>query len=134
VASKLADRCSVGVVGSGALRFVIRPGLSLGPSISVIINGQAIARLDFVPPHECESNPPWAGYVGLSPKVCGPHFDSWEHNRLHVQAQQEWELPCRESLPHQVRKFDQAFPWLAARINLVLTPDQRRFEPPLQLL
>jgi hypothetical protein len=58
---------SVGVVGSGTLRFVIRPGLSLGPSISVIFNGQAIARLDFVPPHECESNPLWAGYVGLPP-------------------------------------------------------------------
>jgi hypothetical protein len=43
---------SVGVVGSGTLRFVIRPGLSLGPSISVIIN-----------------NPPWTGYIGLSPKV-----------------------------------------------------------------
>ena len=68
------------------------------------------------------------------PREFAAHFHSWEHNRFHVLTDEEWELPCREPLPPQVRKFDQAFPWLAARINLVLTPDQRRFEPPAQLL
>ena len=125
---------SLGVVGPASLRFVIRPGLALGPSISLIFNRQAVARLNFVPTQECESNPLWAAMLGLPAQVCGPHFHSWEHNRAHVLTVKEWELPCREALPLQVRKFDQAFPWLAAKINLVLTPDQRRFEPPAQLL
>lgn len=125
---------SAGVIGLGTLRFVVRPGLALGPSISVIFNRQAVARLDFVPSDECENNPLWAGSIGLPPRVCGPHFHAWEYNRQHVLSDEEWELPCRESLPPQVRKFDQAFPWLAARINLVLSPEQRGFEPPSQLL
>ena len=125
---------SLGVVGPASLRFVIRPGLALGPSISLIFNRQAVARLNFVPTQECESNPLWAAMLGLPAQVCGPHFHSWEYNRAHVLTVKEWELPCREALPLQVRKFDQAFPWLAAKINLVLTPDQRRFEPPAQLL
>src|SRR5271154_7632367 len=36
---------SLGVVGPASIRIVIRPGLSLGPSISVIFNRQAVARL-----------------------------------------------------------------------------------------
>ena len=125
---------SLGVVTTGQLRFVVRPGLSLGPSISVIFDREAVARLDIVPPQECESNPLWAAAMGLPPRVCGPHFHTWEHNRDHVLATEEWQLPCREPLPPQVRKFDQAFPWLAARINLVLTPEQRGFEPPARLV
>jgi hypothetical protein len=125
---------SLGVVMTGQRRFVVRPGLLLGPSISVIFDREAVARLDIVPAQECELNPLWAAALGLPPRVCGPHFHSWEHNRDHVLATEEWELPCRELLPPQVRKFDQAFPWLAARVNLVLTPDQRRFEPPSRLV
>jgi hypothetical protein len=124
---------SLGIVGPGALRVVVRPGQALGPSISVIFNRQMVSRLNFVPAQECESNPLWAAAVGLPPRVCGPHLHAWDHNRLHVLDTGEWQLPCREPLPAQIRKFDQAFPWLAARINLVLTPDQRRFEPPPQL-
>lgn len=125
---------SLGVVTTGQLRFVVRPGLQLGPSISVIFNRQALARLDFVPPQECENNPLWAGAMGLPPKVCGPHFHSWEHNKPHVLNRERWELPCREALPLQVRKFDQGFPWLAAKLNLVLTPDQRTFDVPNELV
>jgi hypothetical protein len=44
---------SAGIVGPAALRFVVRPGTELGPSISVIFNRQAVARLDFVPAQEC---------------------------------------------------------------------------------
>jgi hypothetical protein len=124
---------SLGIIGPGALRAIVRPGQALGPSISVIFNRQAVARLNFVPARECESNPLWAAAVGLPPRVCGPHFHAWEHNRFHVLETEEWQLPCREPLPAKIHKFDQAFPWLAARINLVLTPDQRRFEPPPQL-
>jgi hypothetical protein len=104
---------SSGIVGPASLRFVIRPGTSLGPSISVIFGGQAVARLDFVVAEECETNPPWAADAGLPPRVCVLHFHSWEHNRLHVLAYEQWELPCREALPPQVRRFDQAFPWLS---------------------
>ena len=125
---------SLGIVTTGQLRFVVRPGLQLGPSISVVFNRQAIARLDFVPPQECEPNPLWAAQLGLSARVCGPHFHSWEHNRRHVLEHERWELPCREALPVQVRRFEQAFPWLADKMNLVLTPDQRKFDVPAELV
>lgn len=43
-------------------------------------------------------------------------------------------MPAREPLPVQVRKFEQAFPWLAQRINLVLSSEQREFELPSSLV
>jgi hypothetical protein len=125
---------SLGVVTTGQLRFVARPVYPGRISISVIFNRQSVGRLDFVSADECEFNPLWAAEFGLLPKVCGPHFHAWEHNRGHVLRVSEWELPCREQLPPQIRKFSQAFPWLAARINLGLTPDQRQFDPPQGLL
>jgi hypothetical protein len=125
---------SLGIVTTGQLRFVVRPGLDLGPSISVVFGRQAISRLDFVPVNECESNPAWAAPLGLPPRVCGPHFHGWTHNRHHVLTQEEWQLHCREPLPPQVRRFEQALPWLADRINLVLTPEQRSFDIPRELV
>jgi hypothetical protein len=119
---------------TGQLRFVVRPGLELGPSISVIFNRQSVSRLDFVPPNACENNPLWAARLGLSPRVCGPHFHGWTHNRDHVLTGEEWQLPCREPLPPQVRRFEQALPWLAGLINLILTPEQRSFEIPRELV
>jgi len=125
---------SIGIVRSAHLRIVVRPGLAIGPSISVIFNRQAIARVDFVPGNECESNPLWAADLGLPPRVCGPHFHSWEHNRSQILATGDWELQCRLPLTVQIRRFEQAFAWLAAEMNLVLTPDQRAFDVPPQLL
>lgn len=125
---------SLGIVTAAQLRFVVRPGLQLGPSMSVIFNRQAIARLDFVPAQECEPNPLWAARLGLPPTVCGPHFHSWAHNREHVWTHEKWELPCREPLAPQIRRFEQAFPWLADQMNLVLTPEQRSFDIPQELV
>ncbi len=83
---------------------------------------------------ECEQNPLWAQALGLPPRVCGPHFHTWQHNRLQVLRRERWELPCREALPPQVRRFEQAFPWLADKMNLVLTPEHREFEVPAELV
>jgi hypothetical protein len=113
---------SLGIVTAAQLRFVVRPGLQLGPSVSVIFNRQAIARLDFVPPQECESNPIWAEPLGLPAMVCGPHFHGWEYNRPNVLSRERLALPCRESLPVQIRRFEQAF------------PDQRSFDVPAELV
>jgi hypothetical protein len=124
----------LGVVTSGQLRFVIRAGSDQRPTIAVIFKGQCVSRLDFVPIAECEANPPWAEAIGVPASVCGPHWHPWVRNRSHVRDQERWDLPCREPLPVQIRRFDQAFPWLAAQINLVLTPDQRTFELPRSLL
>lgn len=123
----IADQ--LGVVSSGHLRVIARPGSDL-TSISLIFNSQCISRIDFVPLTECESNPLWAASHQLPPRVCGPHFHDWETNREHVLNNELWELPCRMGLPPQIRRFSQAFPWLAARVNLVLTPDQRAFDLP----
>jgi hypothetical protein len=118
-----------GVVTSGQLRIVTRPGLEPRVTINVIFRNQNVGRLDFVPATECEDNPFWA--VGDIPRrVCGPHFHGWETNREHVLRGEIWEMPCREPLPPQVRRFEQALPWLADHINLVLTPEQRMFDVP----
>jgi hypothetical protein len=83
---------------------------------------------------DCEFNPIWAADLGLPPRVCGPHFHDWQHNRHHVLRSERWELPCREALPPQVQRFEQAFPYLAAKMNLVLTPEQRGFDVPAELV
>jgi len=119
----------LGVVTSGQLRIVTRTGTEYRVTINVIFRGQNVSRLDFVPVTECEANPHWAS--PLPARVCGPHFHSWPDNREHLLRSDTWELECREPLPAQVRKFSQAFPWLAERINLVLTPRQRTFDVPL---
>ena len=123
---------SQSVVETGQLRFVAR-GYGLF-SIAVILKSQGICRLDFEDPDDCHANPHWAGSFGLPAVVCGPHCHTWEHNREHILNSGQWQLPAREPLPVQVRKFEQAFPWLAQRINLVLSSEQREFELPPSLV
>jgi hypothetical protein len=125
-------RGSHGVVETGQLRFVAG-GFGLF-SISLLFKSQAISRLDYEDESNCESNPPWAQPLMLPAVVCGPHFHSWLHNRGHVLASGQWTLPAREALPVQVRRFEQAFPWLAERINLVLSHEERQFELPSSLV
>ena len=121
----------LGVVTSGQLRIVTRAGPEYRVTINVIFKGQNVSRLDFVPATECEANPHWAATLALPSRVCGPHFHGWPANRDQVLRSELWDLDCREPLPQQVRRFSQAFPWLADRINLVLTPEQRTFDVPL---
>ena len=123
----------LGVVTSGHLRVVTRPGFER-TTIGVIYNNQCVSRVDFVPPTECESNPSWAEALQLESRVCGPHIHDWDINRAHVLTNELWELPCRSALPPQIRRFSQAFPWLAARVNLVLSHDQRAFDLPGSLV
>lgn len=125
---------SIGIVSTGQLRFVARPGAGDRFSISLIYRSRCVSRLDFVAVEECENNPLWAHHDGLPSVVCGPHFHSWDHNRRHALVDPEQNLPSREPLPRQIRRFSQAFPWLAARVNLVLTPEQRTFEIPAHLV
>jgi hypothetical protein len=125
---------SLGVITSGQLRIVSRAGAELGATIAVIYANQCVCRLDFVPLSVCHPNPAWAQYLGLPPIVCGPHYHGWEHNREHVAESGVWKLPVRETLQPQIKKFEQALPWLASKINLVLTDEQRAFEFPRRLL
>jgi hypothetical protein len=119
----------LGIVTSGHLRVVARPG-SDQTTISIVFNNQCVSRVDFVPVDECENNPFRASSSNLPPRVCGPHFHGWEINREHILANEMWELPFREPLPPQVRRFSQAFPWVASSVNLVLSPEQRVFDLP----
>lgn len=121
-----------GVLTGAELRVVARPGPF--PSLSVIWSGQAVTRLDICAETECKPNPLWAGALGALPQVCGPHLHSWELNRGHNLNITGWEIPCREPLQPQIRRFEQAFPWLMDRINVALTPEQRVFDTPANLL
>ncbi|MGG3812351.1 hypothetical protein ABEV34_11965 [Methylorubrum rhodesianum] len=128
----LAD--SIGSTDDGQIRFVARPyGLF---SISVIFKSLNVARLDFEDPNVCEANPHWARGLGVAPRVCGPHFHRWTLNRQHVLVLGAGicELPAREALSPQIRRFEQAFAWLAEQVNVTLLPEQRLFELPVTLV
>jgi len=125
---------SIGIVESGQLRIVFTPASDKPFTISLVFRGNSISRIDFVADTICHSNPLFARCFELPPNVCGPHFHSWGHNREHILLNQSWELPCREPLPTRIHRFDQAFPWFAEKVNLTLSPDQRQFCPPRELV
>jgi hypothetical protein len=126
---------SMNVAESGQLRVLWTPASDKPFTIAVVYRSNCLFRLDFVSLTICHSNPLFSRGVGLPPMVCGPHFHSWDANRMHILSSAPlWELACREPLPAQIRRFDQAFPWLADKVNLILRPDQRQFGPPDQLV
>jgi hypothetical protein len=103
-------------------------------SVSVLWRQRPICRLDIVASNECKSNPYFARDFNLPARVCGSHFHAWEHSRAHILSQHGWELPCREPLPPQIRRFEQAWLWLADRLHLVLSVEERSFELPEALI
>ena len=121
--------------GGAHLRITLSPASDRPLSISVIFLKNCIYRIDFVAHSICHHNPHWAAALGggITPMVCGPHVHPWEENRRHVETQDEWQLPCRIALPPQIQRFDQAFPWLADRVNIILEPRHRSFELPRDL-
>lgn len=125
---------SSGIIESSALRVNYAPASSKPFSIVLVFRGQCVTRLDFVDDAICHANPLWAQPYGVPPNVCGPHIHRWDHNHRHIIHQQVWELPCREPLPPQIRRFDQAFPWFADQINLKLSPGDRDFDLPAELI
>lgn len=126
----LAD--DLGIASGAELLFVARPAAE--HSISLIWRQRKVFRLDLVSHNECKPNPYFARSLGLPSRVCGPHAHNWEHNRAYILSQDDWEIPCREPLPPQVRRFDQAWPWLADRLQIVLTSEERKFELPSALV
>jgi hypothetical protein len=122
---------SAGVVETGQLRINHSPASDKPFSLCLIFRGQCIFRLDFARPTVCHSNPQWAAAFGMPPTVCGPHYHPWDPNREEVARQEHlWELPFRLPLPARIRRFDQALPWMAAEVNLLLAPEQRGFGLP----
>jgi hypothetical protein len=125
---------SVGVVESGQLRVCYSPASDKLFSICLIFRGQCIFRVDFVAATICHGNPQWGAALGLPPTVCGPHFHPWNPNREEVLRQQDWGLPFRLPLPTRIHRFDQALPWMASEVKLLLTPEQREFGLPRELI
>ncbi len=125
---------SLGIVETGQLRILTSTSTDKPLTLAVVYRGNCVWRVDFVAASICHVNPFWAHGSGASPKVCGPHYHGWDSNRDHILGQSEWTLPSRRALPPQVRKFEQALPWLATEVNLLLTPDQRTFRLPETLL
>lgn len=118
----------------GEMRFATKPGSDEQFSISLIFQGHAVARLDFADETECHPNPHWASQFSVPGRVCGPHLHVWELNKEHVAQTGAWTLPVRTPLPPQIRRFSQALPWFADRVNVVLTPEQRGFDMPKELV
>jgi hypothetical protein len=125
---------SAGIVESGHLRIAIGPPTDKPLTLALIFRNSCVYRADFVTDTECHSNPWWARQLNLPTRVCGPHFHSWAANRDYALEYADGKLPCREAMPAQVRRFEQAFAWLADQVKITLTPDQRLFSPPVGLL
>ena len=124
----------LGVLADGAfVRVRASPSSDKPFSLVLIFRDSCVFRLDFVSESICHVNPFWASSRGLPPRVCGPHCHTWAANREHVLSSGFWEMPCREPLAPQIRKFDQAFAWFAQQGNLILSPDQRAFDLPAEL-
>ena len=128
----LAD--ASGIVRSGRISVNYSPSSQKSFTIATIFREECVCRIDFVDQATCHSNPLWAQLYGLPPSVCGPHFHPWGENRRHILEQDVWSLPCRIPLQPQIRRFEQAFAWLADQINLALTDEQRLFSPPQELV
>lgn len=125
---------SSGIVEEGAhVRVRHAPASDKPFSIVLIFQDRPIFRLDFVAPTVCHRNPHWAAKMGKARLVCGPHCHTWAANREHAMMGNLGELPVREALAPQIRKFDQAFAWFAQQVNIRLDPGQRVFELPAEL-
>lgn len=116
----------------GELRFKLPRGSNASDSVSVIYRNNPIWRIDLAAKDDCEPNPPDAAAFSLPPFVCGPHEHSWQDNRNFVAEVGFGELIYRRGIPPQIRRFEQILPWLAEKINLTLTHEQRRFDRPAQ--
>jgi hypothetical protein len=123
-----------GVVQSGKLNVNHCPSSNKPFTLAVVFRDECVARLDFVDQGTCHSNPLWARDFGLPPIVCGPHFHPWAENRRAILDGGPWELKARIALQPQIRRFEQAFLWLADHLNLTLTNEQRLFALPPELV
>ncbi len=122
----------VGIV-SGHLRFVLPKANMASPSISLIWRNYPICRVDIEDDGECHPNPPDASLLGLEAEICGSHVHSWLLNRNYVlNTPHTWDIPYRCKTPPQVRRLNQAFPWLADQVNIKLRPHQHIVELPPQ--
>jgi hypothetical protein len=124
-------RDSTGIIRS-QLRFRCIKRDRSYPSVSLVLTGRLVWRVDLVPPTECKLNPVGAAKEGLPARIYGPHSHGWPDNRGYVTSAGVWELPYRRELPPQIRRLPQALYWLAERVNLALEHDQRGFDVPPQ--
>lgn len=118
-------------ITNGHLRFRAGKEHRACPSISVIFRGDnSVWRLDIEDPSVCHDNPPDADQLGLPATVCGSHAHTWNDNCAYILNEHGWTIPYRRPIPPQVRRLEQALPWLADQINLELGPDQRDVQLP----
>ncbi len=86
------------------------PGFSIG----IMCFDKVICRLDFEP-DVAHGNPP---DEGLTPLVHGPHWHSWELNRLHVGPTRRFAKLRRAEPFTEAQKFDAALRWYCHRRNI----------------
>lgn len=123
-----------GVIQSGKLNVNYSPSSNKPFTLAVVFREECVTRLDFVDQLTCHSNPLWGRNFGLPPLVCGPHLHPWDTNRGAILDGGPWELKARVALQPQIRRFEQAFLWLAEHVNLTLTDEQRLFALPPELV
>lgn len=112
------------------LRFRIPDSDFRYPSISLILSGAAICRVDRADPSVCKPNPPWAAALGLSPQVCGTHVHTWTDNRQFVLSRGVWEQPARRQIDAELADLDAMFFWFCGAINVRIQPHNRPIRLP----
>ena len=106
----------------GHLRFRV-PAVDFShPSISLIVSGQMVSRLDKTDAEKCEPNPTSAARLGLPAVVCGSHIHSWADNRQIVASTGKWELPVRRPVNEELKGLDGMFFWFCGEIRVRIQP------------
>ena len=87
-------------------------------SISYLIRGQTVCRIDNDSGDTCKINPIFAQRIGLPPVVCGPHVHDWPENRQYVASSGVWDVPARKPIDANFANINDLFFWLCNHINI----------------
>ncbi len=93
-----------------------------------------IYRLCIAPLTECKPNHHNAWEQNLPHEVCGPHVHGWPENRAYVMVNGFDQLPVRRAINGLVETIKDAVGWAATDLNILIAPDQRDFNYPVQEL
>lgn len=102
------------------------------PTVSLVVLGHPVFRLDVVPSSEEKANPPWAAALDLPNYVKGTHTHPWYANKEHVAKNWDKTLPCREPISQRLSELEHVIAYVAEALGITMTSEQRVVYLPAQ--
>lgn len=122
---------TLGVSLRAHLDVSLKPSLDR-PTVTLIVLGHPIYRLDVVPATDEKANPPWAAALNLPNYVKGTHSHPWYANKVHIAQNWDKALPCREPVDQKLIELEHVIAYVAETLNISLTSEQRVVYLPAQ--